>query len=402
VKYVDARAVLLVLFSSNFLFGADLTRADLTRAELSNSDLRGAILSGATLREANLHRALLTDADLHSSNLSGALLTETNLQGANFCGANLSEADLSGASLSRANLNDTSIVRSTLRRAHLYGASCVRADLQGAILSEANLSHADLRETNFSDARLRGALLSESNLSGAKLAGTNLRYARFVDVNLEKASILECELYGISAWNLNLTEAKQSNLIITRPDEPTITVDNIEVAQFIYMLLNNQKIRDLVNTITSKAVLILGRFTSDRKIILDALREELHRRDYLPILFDFNKPLSRNLTETVSTLAHLSRFVIADITGARSIPQELQRIVPDLPSLPVQPLILSSEYEYGMFEDFLNYPWVLAPYRYDTLESLLASLQENVIAPAAAKAEEAERRRKTIEMRMAR
>jgi hypothetical protein len=35
-------------------------------------------------------------------------------------------------------------------------------------------------------------------------------------------------------------------------------VDNIEVVQFIYLMLNNQKIRDVIDTITSKAVLISG------------------------------------------------------------------------------------------------------------------------------------------------
>ena len=79
-------------------------------------------------------------------------------------------------------------------------------------------------------------------------------------------------------------------MVITREDEPEITVDNIEVAQFIYLLLHNAKIRDVIDTITSKAVLILGRFTEERKAVLDALREELRKRDYLPILFDFEKP----------------------------------------------------------------------------------------------------------------
>jgi hypothetical protein len=83
-------------------------------------------------------------------------------------------------------------------------------------------------------------------------------------------------------------------LIITPSNEPEITVDNIEIAQFIYLLLNNQKIRDVIDTITSKVVLILGRFTPQRKAVLDALREELRRRDYLPILFDFDKPASRD------------------------------------------------------------------------------------------------------------
>jgi hypothetical protein len=33
-------------------------------------------------------------------------------------------------------------------------------------------------------------------------------------------------------------------VIITSPGEPEITVDNIEVAQFVYLLLNNTKIRE--------------------------------------------------------------------------------------------------------------------------------------------------------------
>ena len=154
-----------------------------------------------------------------------------------------------------------------------------------------------------------------------------------------------------------------------------------------------------ITTITSKAVLILGRFTPERKSVLDALRKDLRKRGFLPILFDFDKPAS--LTETVSTLAHLARFVIADITDAKSIPQELQHIVPNLPSLPVQPIILSSQNEYGMFNDFRDYPWVLPLYGYDSLKALLAVLEEKVIEPAVHKAEEIEEQRKAVEEEIA-
>ena len=120
-------------------------------------------------------------------------------------------------------------------------------------------------------------------------------------------------------------------MVITPENEPEITVDNIEVAQFIYLLLHNQKIRDVIDTITSKAVLILGRFTDERKAVLDALREELRKRDYLPILFDFDVPATRDITETVSLLARMARFIIADLTDPSSIPKELEAIVPALP-----------------------------------------------------------------------
>jgi hypothetical protein len=53
-------------------------------------------------------------------------------------------------------------------------------------------------------------------------------------------------------------------------------------------------------------------------------------------LFLFEKPTSRNFTETVRTLAHFSRFIIADLADPSSIPQELQAIIPTLavPFLP--------------------------------------------------------------------
>src|SRR5262249_19017574 len=149
-----------------------------------------------------------------------------------------------------------------------------------------------------------------------------------------KSSQSRCRAF--LAWNVKLNQkTKQSDLIITQKNEATVTVDNLEIAQFIYLLLHNEKIRGIIDTIPSKVVLILGRFAPERKAILDALRKALKVRKYSPVIFDFENPASRNLTETVSTLAHLARFVIADITDPKSIPQELQRIVPDLPSVPV-------------------------------------------------------------------
>ena len=220
------------------------------------------------------------------------------------------------------------------------------------------------------------------------MSGASLYRASLVGTNLKGADLTACSVYGISAWDVILEGAIQSNLVITPFGESPIQVDNLEVAQFIYLLLNNQKIRSVIDTITSKVVLILGRFTPERKVVLDAIRDELRKRDYLPVLFDFEKPASRNLTETVSTLAHMARFVIADITDARSIPQELMAIVPHLPSVPVQPLLLASQQEYGMFEHFRNFPWVLEEVVYDDQQTLLAELSGKVIAPAEAKAKE--------------
>jgi uncharacterized protein YjbI with pentapeptide repeats len=353
-------------------------RPGLRGAHLRGAALRGANLAGADLNEADLngahlHEADLRGADLNGANLRGACLSQADLSGAHLIEADLIEADLIGAYLSGADLNG----------AHLRGAYLSQADLSGAHLVEADLIEADLGGADLSRADLSGAHLGRANLDRA-----NLTQATLVGTDFTNAILTGCSIYGISAWDVNLKGANQSDLIISPYDQPTITVDNLRVAQFIYLLLNNEEIRDIIDTITSKVVLILGRFTPERKAVLDALREELRRRDYLPILFDFEKPGSRDLTETISTLARMARFVIADITDAKSILRELERIVPDLPSVPVQLLIARSDYEVAMAEHFRRYPWVLETYQYASLDDSLGALGEKVISPAEQKVKE--------------
>jgi hypothetical protein len=70
-----------------------------------------------------------------------------------------------------------------------------------------------------------------------------------VNTDLTDAHLTGCRVHGVSAWRLKLDGAKQQNLVITPENEPTVTVDNIEVAQFIYLMLNNQKVRDVIDTI---------------------------------------------------------------------------------------------------------------------------------------------------------
>lgn len=147
----------------------------------------------------------------------------------------------------------------------------------------------------------------------SKLEGAAIRERGvLVDPNLNGANLTGSAVYGTSIWDSHLVGTVQTELLISpsNSNAPKIRVDKLEVAQFIYLLLNNEKIRHVIDTITSKVVLILGRFTPERKAILDAIRDELRKRDYLPVPFDFEKPSKGDITETVSTLAHMARFVL--------------------------------------------------------------------------------------------
>jgi uncharacterized protein YjbI with pentapeptide repeats len=380
------------------LKGADLFETNLSGADLRGANLRGAkYLSEANLSGANLRYADLSETDLSRANLNGADLREADLGGADLCEANLSGADLRGAQYVSEPKYMTEVYVGP-RYANLSKANLSGADLRGAkclnearYLSEANLSGANLNGADLSKANLGGADLSKANLGGA-----NLQAATLVDTDLTDAHLTGCRVHGVSAWRLKLDGTKQQNLVITPPLEPAITVDDIEVAQFIYLMLDNQKVRAVIDTITSKAVLILGRFTDERKAVLDALREELRKHNYLPILFDFNVPATRDITETVSLLARMARFIVADLTDPSSIPKELEAIVSQL-AVPVQPLLEGASRPYAMFKDYWKYDWVLPVYRYERLEPLLATLAEKVIDPAEGKVRTLQERRRMIE-----
>jgi len=126
----------------------------------------------------------------------------------------------------------------------------------------------------------------------------------------------------------------------------------------------------------------------ERKAVLDAIRDQLREKDYLPVLFDFEKPASKDLTGTVTTLANMARFIIADLTDPSSVPHELEAVVPGT-IVPVQAILLEGQPEYAMFVDLKRrYHWVLEPHQYKSKELLIAHLGERVIAPAERKAKE--------------
>ena len=318
---------------------------------------------------------------------AGQYLNYADLGGANLRGADLSKAMLDQAELDCADLSGTTLVEANLMWAQLPEAVLRRANLSEACLSQANLCGANLAGANLCGANLCGANLRGANLSDADLRIANLQWAVLVDTNLENTGLSGCRIHGISAWNVQLSEGtKQHDLVITAPEEPAVTVDNIEVAQFVYLLLHNEKIRSVIDTVGKKGVLLLGRFTEGRIAVLDRLRDELRKRGYLPIVFNFDKPETKDFTETVRLLAGLSKFVIADITNPKSAPLELQATIPEI-MVPFRPIIEEGQEPFAMLQDLWSKhrDWVFEPIYYSSVDALIASLDDKIIKPAEAK-----------------
>jgi hypothetical protein len=149
--------------------------------------------------------------------------------------------------------------------------------------------------------------------------------------------------------------------VVTPQAEPDVLVGDLKVAQFTYLLLTAPQIQDVVDTVKGKAVLILGRFTPERMKMLDAMAEKLRDLNELPIIFNFDKPVTLNTSDTSETLrilAGLSKFVIADLTEPQSTPYECHLIVPDF-VVPFFPIIQAGHRQFSMFKDLQDYDWLL-------------------------------------------
>lgn len=406
------------------------------RPRLASARLEGASLAGIDLHGADLLDTLLCEADLDGANLNGARIERTLFNGARFGAADLRgtggfSARFIGCDLRQCRFGgggffdglfwDADLRGCDLRHCNFRGAAFDRAQLDGADLRDCTLDGVQWTETHAEGARLDGVSMQlatitsaqlaglqaagidwtgsrivASDLRGADLRGARLQLASLVNLRLCNTDLSGSRVFGVAAWNLDTAGARQQDLRITaeEPDEPLVACDDLETAQFVYLLLHNEKLRQVIDTVGRKAVLLLGRFTAERKAVLDALRDALRSQGLVPMLFDFDKPGGRDITETVSTLAHLARFVIADLTDPRSIPQELKAVVP---SVPVVPLMLASQDAYGMFADLGGFASVLPPVRYRDLPHLLSMLADRVIAPAEQRITEIQARRSAFE-----
>ena len=379
----------------------DLTGADLTGAKLRNSEL-----VGADLKEAKLHGTRLEGAEISFANLQGSDLTGIKAERAVFAqsdlsGSNLRNAYLYMANFYRANLSGACLESACLMRGQLAGVCMTRASLTGIDLSDADLTSAILSETKILNAKFRGTRLPQASLvdsevmgidaCGADLRWANLSNAKIVDSDLsdvalnrailEGLSLERCRINGMSAWSLEGDPKHISDLVITPKDVPPIVVEDPRTAQLLHELLDNQAFKYVLEGFTARVVLILGRFT--RKDVLDSLRRELRNHNLVSVLFDFDRPESKDTTGTVETLARLSRFIMADLTDPSCIPHELAMIAPQLRTTPIVLLRLAETGGYSMVEDLSRaYKWVLPVREYTDPDTLIERIEDLVIAPA--------------------
>ena len=349
----------------------DLSDTFLNNRQLNEINFSGCILRGTILEDSELRYANFSDADISFAYFHGALLV-----GSIFSETQMLETDFSYSNLREARFSRVESIQTNFTGANLKGISIVLSRLDFSIFDESNLSEITVDRTTFF-----GTSFFKANMEKASFTNCYLKGSLFIETNINDAYFNACNIFGVSVWKVKGDPVNQTNLNISDFHEIEITVNSLEIAQFIYLILNNPKIKSIIDDITTKLVLILGRFSEEQKPILDMLRLELPKFNYVPIIFDFQEPNLRDLDETISILVSISKFIIADLTDPRSIPQELKGTIERLPSVPVQPILQEDRELFAMFSHFERYPWVLEVKKYTSCQNLQDNLETLIIDP---------------------
>lgn len=246
----------------------------------------------------------------------------------------------------------------SIHKAFAEGLHIQNAVFENVYFDDGDFSRANFTNCQFINTKFNKTIFTHANFEGATFVNCNLNRINLTNTNFKVKEIRETVVYGIAAWDIEISEdSLQSKLVIEKTynlyseiiEEGRIPlmVDNIELAQFIYYLSNHKKMRDTLNILNKRGVLLLGKFKDGGLARLYKLRDWFSEQNYLPMIFDFDRPASLDYTETVITLSGLSKLVVADLSG-NSVPQELHAILSNF----LKPIIVyHDEAPYSMLKD---------------------------------------------------
>jgi uncharacterized protein YjbI with pentapeptide repeats len=332
-------------------------------------DLRGIVIRGKYLGGLDLSNCVLDDAELDRSDLRSA-----DLRGSSFKRTDLSLSNLGGAQCDGASFRDTKLFA-----VYAGGCSFTGSTFRGADLAEANLLQANFTDATFVNTDFERARLDRAVLKGTTIRACNLGHASFVDTRLDNTLIADCAAPYVNAKRIRIgVDVEQRQLFLGHTIRAVpgglysrrITANDLRMASFLGELEMPDCLTHLINAGNDYLVLILGRFSEEGRGVLQALERNVWSRGRIPLVFDFEGPTQRKLVDAVRFFACLSQFIIVDLSNPRSVPFELQAVVPQL-AIPLVPVIRRGNKPFAMLSDLTRtYPWVLPVFSYGSAKQI--------------------------------
>lgn len=269
------------------------------------------------------------------------------------------------------------------------GLNIQNSVFENVLFDDGDFSRANFSNCMFINTKFNKTIFTDAGFAGATFINCNLNRVNLTNADFQVEEITETVIYGISSWDIHVSEkSKQSKLVIEKTYQLfseiiaegriPLMVDNIELAQFIYYLSNHKKMRDTINILNKRGVLLLGKFKDGGLERLYKLRDWFANHNFLPMIFDFDRPHSLDYTETIVTMSGLSKLVVADLSGD-SVPQELHAILTNF----VKPVVVYHDSApYSMLKDLRRKNRYFHEIKFDGTDDNLLSLLPPKIADA--------------------
>ena len=358
-------------------------RCNFSYSTISDSILDGATFSHCPMDSVTIEHTSADDVGFESSDLQRARLRDVDVNGCRFRGGSLRNADLWLARFRNGEFRQTEMGWLTASGGSFDSVQFFDTELDGA-----RFLSVGFRGASFENVQLPHSVWSDIKLEDSRWRNVDLRHASFFRVNCDGASFENCNVFGLGVCELAGQLRRESRLLCGEGPDPLL-LNDLRFAPFLHELAYEDAFGRVVEALTAKFVLILGRFTDDRKPILDRLRRALRHFGYVPHLVDYD--CKQSWLHVVKTAAMCSRFVIADLTEPRSVPAEVVEILRLRETLIVAPIVQAGYDEPPIFGELRATGQLLTKYEYRDADVLIRHLATAVIEPCETTIERMER-----------
>lgn len=379
------------------LFGEDAAPGKTSPGPGSRCAVSGKTINNEVVRDTNLS--------------GGALLMACRFENVIFEQVNLEQATFLACRFRSCHFRDCNFGKAAFVGCRLRG---VTFDGKRGRLERARFEKCRLSKVLFNDMHAVGVEFIRSRLAYCKFDAGKFGESKFLSNRLNRTTFHHCKMSdalfsrnylkgcafdavlvdGIGAWSNRMDSVSRNSQNCLLGEKSAVHVHNLETSHF-HSIVGNVGYSHLIDEMCEKCVLLLGRFTGENSETVRRLKDALHAEELLPIVFDFEGPKSRNLTETVCILAHMSKFVVADITDQKSVGHELQSIIPRL-AVPVVPIIRGDAPVFALFYDYATADSVLDLVRFASLDALSLMIKDRIVEPARSRCKQIEEKRMRI------
>ena len=292
--------------------------------------------------------------------LRHANFNDLDLENANFCNVNMAKA-----TLFRSDSNSIKVTNSIASDSRWNKSKLQHSLFENCDLNHSNFSNADLHDATFINCKMNHVYFRNANLTKSHFINCDLRHSNLNEVLIDEATFKNVKLYGASLWELKYNSLNANKIDLSRRGNQEIITDDIRFAPLIYLLEDN-KLVEIINTLKSNTVVILGADSQlEKKSLLEEIAKKSREFGYSPIIVKNLKEIDgESFTKKAIMYSLIAKFVIIENSYPSGHILEFNKVL-DLGCIVGVLQKKGTGSTWLLEENFLKYPFHLKRFIYD-------------------------------------